>query len=291
VDWFADNQQMYVCTRNKPEGRANAEKNKKRRKRKSDGAQDVEQQSLIPSDRLFALGSEDGSILVYSLNLGTVMQRLVGEHAYQVDAFAFNARGNRGISIAGDDLAVEWDVETGKVIRKWQLESKGSMKQVAWSDDESMIITAGHTVLLWNDEGKLIKRFAGHASQVRRAVFANGHAVTIAEQDRAINVWDLNPDGATSASVLMCDSNPMEISVAHHRLLAALEDGTVVMWDDIGERLKKMKVCDARLEFEAGGERIPILTATFVDSDPVQVLTARGNLVKPVFEQVVCEHG
>jgi U3 small nucleolar RNA-associated protein 5 len=267
-------------------GSANVEK-KKRRKRKSDVAEEVEQ-PLIVSDRLFALGSEDGSISVYSLSLGTVTQRFTGQHSYPVEAFTFNARGNRGISIAGDDLAVEWDVETGRAIRTWRLESKGTMKQVAWSHDESMIITAGHTVLLWNDEGKLLKRFPGHASEVRRVVFGDGIAVSIAEEDRAINVWNLDIDGPTSASVLICEANPMEISLKNARLLAALEDGSVSLWEDASERTKKMRVCDARLEFHSGQDKIPILTATFVDSDPIQVLTARGNLVKPIFEQIVC---
>lgn len=86
---------------------------------------------------------------------------------------------------------------------KFQAETK-SVKKIRLNHEEDMILTAGHSMKLWDMESReVIKNFTGHASAITNVVFSanDKFLASTAEQDRFINLWDCTRENQQEGNI------------------------------------------------------------------------------------------
>ncbi|CAO3683811.1 unnamed protein product [Rhizopus stolonifer] len=262
----------------------------------------------VPLSKAIALGMQSGSISLYSLSHGTVIKSLENAHTTPVSDFVMTKDGSRGYSVAEDNFIVEWDIEEAKEIFKWKADAK-NIRKLKLSHDETKLATAGHIITLWDlSKHTVIKKFTGHASMVKELAFSSQDdlLVSIAEDDRYINVWDaqLNNNNTNNVSALTVENNVSHIdfSTTEPAVLAVTEEGHVGIWENpslvapqaTNHKRKMMrsmtKEPDSNIKIVSTTEEnknIPILAAQFVtDKGGKSIMTARGSSIKPSFEVI-----
>lgn len=105
--------------------------------------------------KVIALGTHSGSIHMFSLSHGSIVKKLSQAHTTPVLDFVVTKTGSRGYSIAEDNYIVEWDIDEGKELHKWKADAK-NVQKLKLSHDESKLVTAGHTLTLWDLTSKTI---------------------------------------------------------------------------------------------------------------------------------------
>ncbi|CAO3589709.1 unnamed protein product [Absidia cylindrospora] len=260
--------------------------------------------------KVVALGTQAGSIIMYSLAHGDIVKRLENAHTQPVTDFVLNKAGTKGYSIAEDNYIVEWNIEEGREMAKWKADAK-NVQRLKLSHSETKLATAGHTISLWDIVGKnVIKKYTGHASAVTDMVFSpqDDILVSFAEDDRYINIWDAQTTNTNTNSItaLTLEDNAQHIhfSGVEPAVLAVSEDGTCSIWQNPSTTLsvrngpprRKMmrgamtRSADTTISVVASQDdetKIPIFSARFVsDYNGRSVMIARGSSVKPMFEVV-----
>jgi U3 small nucleolar RNA-associated protein 5 len=109
------------------------------------------------SQKVLALGLQNGSISIYSPAHGRVIKTLTGSHTLPVNDFVFNKAGTVGYSVSEDHHIVEWDIEDGREINKWKADSK-SVNKLSLNHSETKLATAGHTINVWDLATKKISK-------------------------------------------------------------------------------------------------------------------------------------
>ncbi|KAG2184959.1 hypothetical protein INT43_000872 [Umbelopsis isabellina] len=264
------------------------------------------------SQKVLALGLQNGSIAIYSPAHGRVIKTLSGSHTLPVNDFVFNKAGTVGYSVSEDHHIVEWDIEDGRELSKWKADSK-SVNKLNLNHSETKLATAGHTINIWDLATKKIsKKFTGHASTITRVVFGphDDICVSIAENDRYVNVWDCSNQSEDSSNItaLTMDTDivHVDISPANNTVLALSDDGLVGIWQNAssptsasaassGPKSKRKIRSSTRqpdttikvVSSEDESTTIPILLTAFMSgSDKDFVIIARGSTLKPSFETV-----
>ncbi|KAG0039763.1 WD repeat-containing protein 43 [Gryganskiella cystojenkinii] len=263
--------------------------------------------SLGSSSPVLALGHTNGHISIYSLAHGRVLHELAGSHTAKVNDFCFSSSGTRGFSAGEDGFVCEWDITQGTLMSKFQADNK-AVKKIQISHDETMILTAGHSMKLWDMESReLIKNFTGHASAITNIVFSGNDKflASTAEQDRFINLWDCSRDNQQENNItaLTLDNTVTHVDISsNNAVLAISEEGTAGLWQNAqspsgtsstsAKASKKKRfttrACDCLVKIESSrGDKavIPLLAGIFTPQQG-QMILARGSTIKPVFEKV-----
>ncbi|GJJ71949.1 U3 small nucleolar RNA-associated protein 5 [Entomortierella parvispora] len=264
--------------------------------------------SLGNSSPVLALGHTNGHISIYSLAHGRVIHELSGSHTAKVNDFCFSKSGTRGFSAGEDGVICEWDITQGTMMSKFNADTK-AVKKIQISHDETMILTAGHSMKLWDMESReIIKNFTGHASAITNVVFSanDKFLASTAEQDRFINLWDCSRDNQQEGNItaLTLDNTVTHVDIsANNSVLAISEEGTAGLWQNAqspsgtsstSTKASKKKrfttrACDCLVKIESSrGEKtvIPLLAGIFTPQSSGQMILARGSTIKPVFEKV-----
>ncbi|CAG8432901.1 4730_t:CDS:2 [Diversispora eburnea] len=285
-------------------GKVDAPPPKKRKRRISQNQQ---------YSKVIALGLQNGSIIIYSLTHGDIIKTLSGSHTLPINDFVFTKDGKKAYSCAEDMNIVEWDLEKENVISKWKLDAQTTKFIISLSHDETKLLTAGHTIKLWDLQTKqVLKSFTGHASTITNIIFSSDDdiCVSIAEHDRFINIWKCQDDDGTQGVNLAAytlDDNARSLSMSKaNTVLAISETGSLNLFKNVSSislkassssNVKKKKKyttrtpdCIVKVIDDKGTNIIPILSACFVDElenkETGFVKIARGSTVKPNFEKV-----
>ncbi|KAF9171136.1 WD repeat-containing protein 43 [Mortierella sp. AD011] len=255
---------------------------------------------------VLALGQTNGHISIYSLAHGRVIHELSGSHTGKVNDFCFSKNGTRGFSAGEDGLIIEWDITQGVEMSKFNAEAK-SVKKIQLNHEEDMILTAGHSMKLWDLETReTIKSFTGHASAITNIVFSTNDKflASTAEQDRFINLWDCTRDSQQEGNItaLTLDNTVSHIDIsANNAVLAISEEGTAGLWQNAqnasgtssgSAKANKKKryttrACDCSIKVQSSKDDkalIPLLAGAFTPQG--QMILARGSTIKPIFEKV-----
>lgn len=165
--------------------------------------------------------------------------------------------GSRLYSSGADGQVIEWDINTGKLVRNFSA-SKQAVTKLAISADNTLLLTSGSNVKLWNASTQtLIARYSGHVSPVNNLEFVAGTSLFIsgASEDRFLNVWVAEnssitvkknkkksasiastetPFYTTPASTLSLESAPLSVATrgAPFAVVAAVTNtGIATIWD------------------------------------------------------------
>ncbi|KAF8936473.1 WD40-repeat-containing domain protein [Dissophora ornata] len=255
---------------------------------------------------VLALGHTNGHISIYSLAHGRAIHELSGSHTGKVNDFCFSKNGTRGYSAGEDGLIIEWDIVQGAEMSKFHADTK-AVKKIQLNHEENMILTAGHSMKLWDVESQeVIKNFTGHASAITNVVFSanDKFLASTAEQDRFINLWDCTRDNQQEGNItaLTLDNTVSHVDISpNNAVLAISEEGTAGLWQNAqnasgtsssSAKANKKKryttrACDCLVKVESSrGDKavIPLLAGIFTPQG--QMILARGSTIKPVFEKV-----
>ena len=116
-------------------------------------------------------------------------------HRDDVTSVAFSPDGNSVLTGSEDDLAILWDVETGREIQRFEGHKSG-LWSVAFSPDGEMVLTGSDdsTARLWNAAtGRKIQSFVGHNYAVISAVLSpDGETVLTGSADNTARLWDVD---------------------------------------------------------------------------------------------------
>lgn len=150
----------------------------------------------------------------------------------------------------------------------------------------------------------------GHASAVKELLFSfeDDVLISIAENDRYVNVWDAQAsnNNTNNLTVLTMENNVSHVDFSKNEpsVLAVSEDGVLGIWQNAASmsnsstfksRRKAARAMTRQPETnikivssQSEDTLIPIITAKFAVSDTGKsVIVARGSSVRPFFEVLV----
>ncbi|KAL6051254.1 WD repeat-containing protein 43 [Balamuthia mandrillaris] len=165
-----------------------------------------------------ALGTVKGFIVLLRDGGGSASlddgqnKRILGEkgegHSSRVNSLAFNKAGTFLFSCSNDTHVIQWNVETGQIIAKFQAD-KQPIRRLALSPDGTMLVTAATTLKVWDlSTHKVIKKFTGHARPVSGvALSANKHFILSTGGDRFLSLWSCDHDDASGSSQMVLEEN------------------------------------------------------------------------------------
>lgn len=107
---------------------------------------------------------------------------------------AFNPDGKTGLSLSADSSVVEWDLQTGENLRRFDLNGEYA-NTIAYSPDGESVLLGmfDGSLRLWDlGEGKEVKRFDGHTATIMGAVFSpKGEQILSSGLDSTLRLWDI----------------------------------------------------------------------------------------------------
>jgi WD40 repeat protein/serine/threonine protein kinase len=163
------------------------------------------------------------------------LRRLEGASG-PVGSLSFSPDGHRALGALGSQ-AILWDVDTGKVVRRFQLHGNKAVFAVAFCPDGRHALSGGADNLLHLfdvETGALVRDFEGHSSPVMHlAVSADGHrALSAAERTEPMNgkevctirVWDVD----TGKELRHFDGHAKQV----HSISLAADGRRALSWSD-----------------------------------------------------------
>uniref|UniRef100_G1KIR1 Small-subunit processome Utp12 domain-containing protein n=1 Tax=Anolis carolinensis TaxID=28377 RepID=G1KIR1_ANOCA len=295
-----------------PSGRRSspAKEGPQRKKRKSEAVEASEQLDLL------AIGTADGSILLYSTIKGELQSKLSG-HDFKVNCVRWHQDNGCLYSCSDDKNIVEWNVRTCKVKCKWKGDNS-SVSSLCISPDGRMLLSAGRSIKLWDLETKEVYRhFTGHATAVSTLMFITErplnenqpfdgitglYFLSGAVHDRLLSVWQVRTDRKEKTAVMnfTVTDEPIHIDVTISeskeepvKLAVVCRDGQLHVFEQVlNGYCKKPLTSKCTIQIATPGDSsdstpkpVPILAAAFCP-DKASLLLVYGNSLQPVLERV-----
>ncbi|KAG2529725.1 hypothetical protein BBO99_00000670 [Phytophthora kernoviae] len=150
---------------------------------------------------LLALGTSNGSVIVWDLTTGEVKHTLKdASHGGAVQALAFNPQGSLLYSSSSDKHVLEWSVSSGQVERKFRCGSGGA-SALAVSADGQVLAVGGSALRTFDlssgkKSRKLVSGVSSAVTQLRFAAVEDGlessrFLLAATAGARFVNLYDL----------------------------------------------------------------------------------------------------
>lgn len=149
---------------------------------------------------LIAIGTTDGSVLIFSLTKGSLYSHLKEEtHKSKVNDICWCPNYTDSIFSCSDDgFIVEWSLVDSKMKSKWKV-SKTAVTSISIDPSNQYIICSSKTISVWNLKSKIkLSTFTGHSNDVFKTEFLSHSSeefqffISAANNDRIINSWAIN---------------------------------------------------------------------------------------------------
>ncbi|XP_020648748.2 WD repeat-containing protein 43 [Pogona vitticeps] len=265
---------------------------------------------------LLAIGTADGSILLYSTIKGELQNKLSG-HDSKINCVRWNQFNGCLYSCSDDKQIVEWNTQTCRVKCKWKGDNS-SVSSLCISPDGKMLLSAGRSIKLWDLETKEVYRhFTGHATAVSMLIFitlrpasenqpfdgiTGLYFLSGAVHDRLLSVWQVRSDRKEKNAVMnfTVTNEPIHIDLTISetkeepvKIAVVCRDGQLHIFEQIlNGYCKKPLTSKCTIQIATPGEGgdstpkpVPILAAAFC-SDKESLLLVYGNSLQPVLERV-----
>ncbi|XP_071963272.1 WD repeat-containing protein 43-like [Antedon mediterranea] len=293
----------------------------KRKRRKSIKLKNNEKENEI-----IAMGTSNGSILLYSVTKGDLLSKLDCGHDDTVNDLCWHPKEDTLFSCSDDQYIVQWNVRDGKVKCKWKAD-KNSVTSICISPCGNIIISAGRTIQVWDVQSKVVlKKFTGHASSVnslQMVSYSNRsideddmsvlesvdgcYFISTAVGDRIVNVWQIQAASQNKSSIVQftLPDEPTQLSISQKSetepnifLSVLTKSGQVYIFDPIlNGRSKKPLTHRSTIQVVTEGKQsempkpIPIMCTMFYNDPEQRMMLIHGSFIKPVFENVIFSSG
>lgn len=216
--------------------------------------QDVQSVAITPDGTKVASGSFDGTIKIWHLETGELIQTLTAhsDAGEIISSIAISPDGQTLVSSSnsyGGNIKI-WDLSTGLLISTLKAQGVG-VSVVAISPDSQLLASGGNdgSIKLWHLAlGEELGTFSGHFGRVFSVAFsANGKFLASGGEDGSIHLWNLSriqgkvgfdfqPDrrflGHTNAV------HSVAFSPDNQRLASGSADKTIKLWNvETGEAI------------------------------------------------------
>lgn len=257
-----------------------------------------------------AMGTAEGTVLLYSAAKGDLHSELTGGHTATVNGVSWHAESDSLFSCSEDQHLVHWSVSSCKVKSKWKAD-RHSVHAVA-AIDANTVLSASSSIKWWNVDTKtVVMKFTGHVTEVRQLlpVFVPGKSgeegrtyfLSSAVSDRQLSAWHLHKGGSTSSlanfmlsdeAVLMGVSSSAEVGKMAY-LSAVTKSGCLHVFElQLNGRCKTplQPKFTIQIASEAQNGRapkpqpVPVLAAAFAQDD--SLLLCYNSFLRPSFERL-----
>lgn len=210
--------------------------------------QDVQSVAITPDGTEIASGSFDGTIKIWNLKTGELIQTLTGhsDAGEIISSIAISPDGKTLVSSSnsyGGTIKV-WDLSTGFLLYTLKAQGVG-VSVVAISPDSQLLASGGEdgSIKLWNLElGQSLGTFSGHFGRVFSVAFSgNGELFASGGEDGSIHLWNLKKiKGIVSFNNLEPDRrllghlntiHSVAFSPDSQRLASGSADKTIKVWN------------------------------------------------------------
>jgi WD40 repeat protein len=176
----------------------------------------------------------DGSIIVWNLENGREMGRLVGHRGW-VYGVSVSADGTRALSGGFDYTVRYWDLNEFRELRS-HVQHAAIVRSVVLSPDGSTAFSAGFdgTIVIWHPLEEIpLRTLKGHKEAVEALDLSpDGKLLVSASSDHTIRIWDLQ--SGQSNRTITGHAGPVQavrFSPAGDRILSGGIDATVRYWN------------------------------------------------------------
>lgn len=197
--------------------------------------------------KMLASPGEKGELIeLWEAESGRVIRTLTAHRGLgAISRLEFDVSGTRFVSASIDGLAVLWDVQSGKPIRRLVDKTNNGVRDVTISRDGSRVATADRakSITLWDAKtGDKLKRLAGETTFGSRLAFApDGKTIACLTKGNTIRIWDVgsgreirsisNPSTLIMLCLAFSPDGKTLVSGGSHLVAAGRTSGELKVWD------------------------------------------------------------
>ena len=210
----------------------------------------VREVSYSPDGKTALSASHDGLVILWDLETGKQIRQFAG-HTGWVWTVDFSPDGKTIVSggfqekslnsIADPGELILWDVQTGKIIRRFGDYLSGVVAAEFSPDGRSILASSGlfvnfeneKTLILWDVEtGEMLRDFGTEVDDFNLAISPNGKTAVSGAYTYDMMIWDLET-GELTQTLTAFDGmiRSMSFSPNGDTLLSSDANGDVVLWD------------------------------------------------------------
>ncbi len=201
--------------------------------------------AFSPHGEQLASGSDDGTVILWSLRTGRPLRMLQGQTGH-ISSVAFSPEGNLLAAASDDGMVTLWNAATGAGLRTIA-GAVGPVETVAFGPDGRMLALGGdnHSIELWDlAAGRAAGMLRGHTANVYDVAFSpSGTVLASASADHTVIVWNLRTRREVRA--LRGHGGPVStvaFSPDGREVASGSDDRNVIVWSvDTGRRLRTLR--------------------------------------------------
>ncbi len=199
--------------------------------------QPIHRVDFSPDGLRIATASTNGQVRLWNAN-GILLNVLQGQQVFSnLPSIAFSPDSSQLItSIANDNAARLWNVETGQLIKILYGHQKG-INHVAFSPFTNQVITVAEDARIWQN-GELVNLLIGHEKTINYAAFSPDIVVTVSD-DNTARLWSSHTGKLIHILTGHTDKiNHASFSPDGKTIVTAANDNTARVWNvETGESI------------------------------------------------------
>jgi WD40 repeat protein len=194
-------------------------------------------------DRKFALsGSLDNSIILWDLDTGQILKKLIGHTGY-ISSVSITPDGRFGLSGSWDTTCILWDLESGQSLKIFRGHDK-MISSLSMTPDCRIAVSASwdKKCIVWNlVSGQMVKIFKEHTNLIHSVdITADGRLAVSGSSDNTCLLWE--PETGQVIKKLTwhyADYNSVKITPDGTRVFSASKYAFILWNSENGHWLKK----------------------------------------------------